>query len=78
MDAINVEPEIQGGAPCFTGTRVPVDSLFDHLSGGIPLNEFLLDFPSVGREQAIAVIEHAKRLVLDEATHTADPAAAGR
>jgi uncharacterized protein (DUF433 family) len=53
---INVDPEILGGEPVFMGTRVPVQSLVDHLAEGISLDEFLLDFPSVSREQAIRFI----------------------
>jgi len=57
---ISINRNIQGGTPCFTGTRVPVSSLFDHLEEGIPLDEFLADFPTVSREQAVAVLERAK------------------
>lgn len=47
---INIDPEILGGQPVFTGTRVPVESFFDHLEAGITLDEFLDDFPSVSKE----------------------------
>jgi uncharacterized protein (DUF433 family) len=50
-------PEILGGTPVFVGTRVPVQSLFDYLEGGDTLNEFLKQFPSVRREQAVAALE---------------------
>jgi uncharacterized protein (DUF433 family) len=59
-DVVAVNPNIQGGTPCFKGTRVPVSSLFDHLEQGYTLNEFLADFPTVQREQAFAVLELAK------------------
>ena len=59
-DAISVNPKIQGGTPCFAGTRVPVGSLFDHLEQGCTVDQFLADFPTVKREQAIAVLELAK------------------
>lgn len=49
---ISVDPEIMSGAPCFAGTRVPVQSLFDYLDGGHPLADFLEDFPTVAAEQA--------------------------
>ena len=49
--------EILSGAPVFVGTRVPVRSLFDYLEGGDTLEEFLHQFPSVKREQAIAVLD---------------------
>ncbi|MGE0597828.1 MAG: DUF433 domain-containing protein [Dehalococcoidia bacterium] len=53
---INVDPEILGGEPVFMGTRVPVKSLIDHLAEGISLDEFLDDFPSVSRKQAVRFI----------------------
>lgn len=53
------DPEILGGRPCFVGTRVPIRNLFDYLAAGYSLNEFLAQFPSVGREQATAVIQLA-------------------
>ena len=49
-----------GGTAVFTGTRVPIKNLFDYLAGGHNLDEFLDDFPSVSREQAVRVIELAK------------------
>ncbi|MDO8368765.1 MAG: DUF433 domain-containing protein [Saprospiraceae bacterium] len=51
-------PNILGGEPVFQGTRVPVKILFQHLEKGIPLEEFLDDFPSVSREQAVAVLSY--------------------
>ena len=62
-DLITIDPETLGGQPVFKGTRVPVESLFDHLELGISLDEFLEDFDTVTREQAIAVIEVAGRLL---------------
>ena len=53
------DPEIMSGALCFTGTRVPVKSLFDYLEGSSTLEEFLEDFPTVSRERAVAVLEAA-------------------
>lgn len=53
------DPEILSGALVFVGTRVPVRSLFDYLEGGENLEEFLRQFPSVRREQAIAVLDAA-------------------
>lgn len=54
------DPEILGGTPVFTGTRVPVDSLIQHLKHGKRLEEFLDDFPSVQREQAEAFLDLAE------------------
>lgn len=56
---IGRDEEIQGGVPVFAGTRVPVHMLFDYLEQG-SLDEFLDEFPSVGREQALLVLQLAK------------------
>ena len=61
---INSDPRRQDGAPVFAGTRVPVQTLFDHLEAGDPLAVFLDDFPDVSREHAIAVLEFAQRAAL--------------
>ncbi|MEQ1947133.1 MAG: DUF433 domain-containing protein [Bryobacteraceae bacterium] len=63
------DPEIMGGVPVFTGTRVPVRSLFDYLEGGESLDEFLRQFPSVQREQAVAALDVARDSLLTSA-HT--------
>ena len=60
MDLIQVDSEIMGGKPCFAGTRVPVKNLFDSLARGRPLDEFLFDFPTVTRAQALAVLDLAR------------------
>ncbi|MGE0590520.1 MAG: DUF433 domain-containing protein [Cyclobacteriaceae bacterium] len=62
-DYISIDKEILGGNPVFKGTRVPVESLFQHLEKGVPLDQFLLDFPSVSKDQAIATIEMAGKLM---------------
>ncbi len=54
---VNCDPEIMSGTPVFRGTRVPVQTLFDYLGGGDNLDIFLDDFPTVNRDQAIAVLE---------------------
>ena len=54
---IHVDPEILGGTPVFIGTRVPVQALIDYLEGGHPLSDFLEDFPTVSRKQAVAALE---------------------
>jgi uncharacterized protein (DUF433 family) len=59
-DLIHSDPDILGGTPVFVGTRVPVKTLLDYLEAGDSLNEFLDHFPSVSREQAVAVLELAK------------------
>ncbi|CAN5125183.1 hypothetical protein BH09BAC1_BH09BAC1_13690 [soil metagenome] len=62
-DLITIDSETLGGKAVFKGTRVPVESLFDHLEMGISLNEFLDDFPTVGREQAVKILEIAEKLI---------------
>jgi len=52
------------GAPCFAGTRVPIQNLIDYLEGGDSIDEFLRDFPSVSREEVVAFLEEAKDRVL--------------
>jgi uncharacterized protein (DUF433 family) len=64
---ITVDPEIHSGTPVFAGTRVPVKVLFDHLEAGDSLEVFLDDFPSVAREQAIAVLEKARAALTPDA-----------
>ena len=56
---ISVNPGRMHGEPCFRGTRVPVQALFDHLRSGDRLEEFLEGFPDVSQEQAVAVIDLA-------------------
>jgi uncharacterized protein (DUF433 family) len=64
--AVNIDPEIMGGTPVLTGTRVPVQTLFDYLEGGDTLKEFLDDFPSVSKSYAIRVLEMAKQTMTTE------------
>ena len=64
---IEQNPNILGGTPVFVGTRVPFQTLIDYLESGQPLTEFLDDFPTVTREQAIAALEEAKEALLANA-----------
>ena len=66
QDIIQIDKEIMSGQPVFVGTRVPVDSLFDHLEAGISLDEFLDDFPSVTKEQAISLLEIANKMITSQ------------
>jgi len=61
---VTQHPDILGGEPVFAGTRVPAKSLFDHLEAGDSIEEFLESFPSVKREQVIALLEDSKAHVL--------------
>jgi uncharacterized protein (DUF433 family) len=60
---ITIDKDILGGQPVFTGTRVPVESLFDHLETGVSLDEFLDDFPGVTRQQAVDLLEAANKIL---------------
>ena len=60
---ITTNQEILGGQPVFKGTRVPVETLFDHLEAGISLDDFLDDFPTVTRQQAVSILEAANKLL---------------
>jgi uncharacterized protein (DUF433 family) len=62
---IEVDPEKLGGTPVFYGTRVPIQDLFDCLETGESLDEFPDQFPTVTREQALAVLEESKRRLLN-------------
>jgi uncharacterized protein (DUF433 family) len=57
---VEVSSEVLGGTPVFKGTRVPVSTLLDYLAAGDPLERFLDHFPTVGREQAVALLEELK------------------
>jgi len=61
---ISINSEILSGTPVFTGTRVPIETLFWHLEDGISLDDFLQDFPSVKREQAVGLLEMAQKTVV--------------
>lgn len=63
-DIINIDKEIMSGAPVFTGTRVPVKYLFDYLESGETLDEFLENFPTVKRWQAVKMLESAHEIIL--------------
>jgi uncharacterized protein (DUF433 family) len=60
---VHSDPEIMGGTVVFVGTRVPLQNLFDYLEGDYTLDEFLDDFPSVSREQAVAALETAHEML---------------
>jgi len=61
------DPEIMSGTPCFRGTRVPFETLLDYLEGGDNIEEFLDDFPTVRRDEAILALEQAKELLIAQA-----------
>jgi uncharacterized protein (DUF433 family) len=63
QDLISTDPEVLGGQPVFKGTRVPIETLFDHLEANVPLAEFLEDFPTVSQAQAVALLELAQQIL---------------
>ena len=63
---INIDPETMGGTPVFTGTRVPIQALFDYIETGESLNEFLENFPSVKKEFAIQFLKMAGKSITNE------------
>jgi uncharacterized protein (DUF433 family) len=67
VTVIHQDPEIMGGTPVFVGTRVPFQTLLDYLEAGDPLGEFLEDFPSVSRDQAVAALEQARDALIARA-----------
>ena len=64
QEVISRDREVLGGTPVFAHTRVPIQTLLDYLAGGQSLLEFLDDFPTVGHDQAVAVLEQLKHLLL--------------
>lgn len=66
-EVVHSDPEIMGGTPVFVGTRVPVKNLIDYLEAGDSLGEFLVSFPSVTRDQAVAALELAGKLLAESA-----------
>jgi uncharacterized protein (DUF433 family) len=67
---VQSDPEVLSGMPVFAGTRVPVRNLLDYLEAGDSLCEFLEEFPSVTRQQAIEVLEYAKETLVAYARTT--------
>ena len=63
---IHSSPAIMGGTPVFAGTRVPVQTLIDYLETGETIDGFVADFPTVGRDQLLEVLEAAKRALVAE------------
>lgn len=62
---ISRSTDVMSGAPVFAGTRVPVQTIIDYLAGGHPLDEFLDDFPTVRREQALELLQRIKEMLAD-------------
>jgi uncharacterized protein (DUF433 family) len=64
QSVIRIDPQVMSGAPCFAGTRVPIQTLLDYIEGGDTIEDFLEGFPTVSREQVIAFFEEAKARML--------------
>lgn len=72
-EVVSVNPQILGGTPCFTGTRVPLRSLFDHLRLGYTIEGFIEQFPTVKREQVEMLLERSRRFVCEETSPISVP-----
>ena len=68
-----IHPDRVSGAPCFVKTRVPIQSLFDYLESGALLEEFLIGFPPITREQAVKVLELARTGLFDSLPRSKNP-----
>lgn len=64
---VTIDPDIMSGAPCFTGTRVPVRAMLDYIEAGDSLDEFLKQYPTVSRKQAIALLEESADAMIEKA-----------
>jgi uncharacterized protein (DUF433 family) len=87
ITAVTVHPEIQDGAPVFSGTRIRVETFYDYQRIGVSINEFLCDFPSITRDQAMEVfhllkqsysLEQIKNLAVGPDRRVANPYASSR
>ncbi|MGI9065214.1 MAG: DUF433 domain-containing protein [Pyrinomonadaceae bacterium] len=58
---ISVNPKIMSGSPVFEGTRVPIEALLENLAAGVSLDQFLENFPTVTREQALAILNFSNQ-----------------
>jgi uncharacterized protein (DUF433 family) len=63
INVIQINPNILGGTPVFSGTRVPVEVFFDHMESGVTIEDFVIDFPTVTKEQCLQVLEIAEHLL---------------
>ena len=64
---IKVDPEVLGGEPVFRGTRVPVETFWDYLEGGYSMDEFLVQYPGVKREQCVGLVMAARDKMMNDA-----------
>lgn len=69
---INKDPEILGGTPVFSGTRVPIRILIEYLEAGDRLDDFLESYPTVSRNQAIEVLKRAKAVLTEKSDEIVD------
>lgn len=70
-DLITIDPKRMGGVPCFRGTRVPISTLFDALADGMPLDEILRQWPSLNRDDVLAVLALATDVLAQVAAEAA-------
>ena len=65
---VTAQPDVLSGTPVFAGTRVPVQALLDYLEGGETIDDFLVGFPTVRREQVVAFLEEAAARMIPKAS----------
>ncbi len=65
---ISTSPEVMGGTPVFAGTRVPIQTLLDYLKGGETIDDFLEGFPTVTRDQVLAVLDELQQSIMPAAS----------
>jgi uncharacterized protein (DUF433 family) len=78
VTVVQRDPDIRGGTPVFTGTHVPEQMLTDYLDAGQLLSDFIDDFPTVTRDQAIAALEVAKPALLADGAQVREGHVEGR
>lgn len=64
---VSIDPEIMGGTPCFSGTRVPIQFLVDYLQEGDTIEAFVDDYPTVSREKVIAYLNEGRDVLVEGA-----------
>lgn len=65
---INIDPDILGGTPVFSGTRVPIKNLFDYLEAGKSIDEFVEDFDTIKKKQILELLEMSNKLLINNTT----------
>ena len=67
-EIVTIDKEVMHGTPCFTGTRVPVQTLIDFLETGDSIDDFLATYPYIPRHQVVAFLELSRDITFDQIT----------